>query len=825
MPFSQLRALAYRIYGPALLLRRVLPRERRRAWESRLAAVSGLVFFCAVVLYAAEQYQYVTPLSLVGFPVLSERLFGLFGVLFAGTVVIAMLDALYRSYYHRGMEQVLEEERGETIRGITWPVATIIDDTPSDDFTAGFIGSSFGQEVLYRAGVVDGAFGEFVAHERQRIPVEEVFVEKDSVVTLVHYTKTLLRHDATFARFIAQQGITEDTLLQAAGWVMRIDMRTRQQERWWSRDNLGRIPSIGRSWSYGQTHLLNTYGHDMRHDAVWAQGLVHAREEYDEVDAIEHILVRARQANVLVVGDDSIAIKERLVQLYHLILRGQVLSPLESHRIHLLDVEGIIMEGGEKMAIESTISRACEEAIAAGNIVLYIDALPQVLQSAREVGVDVVETLRPYLESDVMQVVCGADKRGFQELLAGDKRVSQLFDVVRMHELDDGSVVRLLEQRAYMRERYGVVCSVGALQAIAQYAEQYFPGGVMPDKAFDLFEELLPYAVERGIAQVKEGDVANFVEGKIGVPVGSPDTEERAALLSLTDTLTQRVFGQDTACQLLAETLQRARSGVRKGKKPMGSFLFLGPTGVGKTQTAKVLADVFFGGEANMARLDMSEFQKPDALAALIGATHMNETVGALDSVLQERPYGVLLLDEFEKAHRTVHDLFLQILDEGWYTNTRGDKVYATNTIIIATSNAGTDTIWQWQKEGKQPAEHSDALVDVLVETGTFRPELINRFDGVVVFEPLSKETVRAIAQMKIAAAAKTVRDTHHVTLVLTDDAYDALVEVGYQPQFGARPLVRAIEQRVMQTLAEKTLSGAVAAGETLTITADDIYG
>jgi ATP-dependent Clp protease ATP-binding subunit ClpA len=253
----------------------------------------------------------------------------------------------------------------------------------------------------------------------------------------------------------------------------------------------------------------------------------------------------------------------------------------------------------------------------------------------------------------------------------------------------------------------------------------------------------------------------------------------------------------------------------------MSSFLFLGPTGVGKTETTKALAEVFFGREAQIMRLDMSEYSSADAASKLIGSFESGHT-GVLSSMLREHPYGVLLLDEFEKTTKEVMNLFLQILDEGFFSDMSGKKVNARNLIIIATSNAGSDLIWQEVKAGNDVSKIKDKIVDSIIAQGVFKPELLNRFDGVIVFHPLQAEHLRLITKLMLQKLHARLAQKG-INLAVNDDLVDFVMKYGTDPKFGARPINRAIQEQVEQIVAKKIIAGSLSSGSQLTLTAAEL--
>ncbi len=817
MPYNDLKKLTERFYGPALALRRVFPGEVR-ARVQRIFMFVSILLFALMVLSLAFGQGALKGMPVVAFIVsLGARFAGAFFVVFPFAFAVSALEAFHRSFYFRGLEQVLAESTDRQHGpAASWEVATLVDDSAESDLVRGFLESEFGQEIMYRAGIGEDEFGEFFKNRVQPLPAAACVIERDQGVTLATYTRSIYKQNQELQHFLLQHNISAAQFVHAAEWVTNIERGERRSARWWSRDNLGRIPGLGKSWSYGETYLLEKYGHDLADDRAWVPALLTRHAEDDEVEEIEKVLARARQSNALITGEDTETIRQRVAQFYHKIREGNVLPMLEGKRVFMVDLPTIVAAGGDKAGFEALLIRVLNQAVHAGNIILYFEQVPAAIGSAQALGSDLVDIMLPYFESDAIQMLFAADTMSFHATLSRDVRIMQAFDQVQMHSVSMEGLRYLLEQRAMTRERYtGVVVTVPALEAIARMADRYFPTGVMPDKAFDLLEELVPLAMAKGINQLKQRDVEELVMEKTGIPMGEPTQAERQKLLSLEDFLHRRVVGQSEAVNAVSRALRRARAGVGSANKPMGSFLFLGPTGVGKTETAKALAEALFGSERMMSRLDMSEFQGEDALAELLGSVEGNRP-GRLVTMIREKQYGVLLLDEFEKSARGVHDLFLQILDEGIFTDTAGKSVNARNLIIIATSNAGADLIWQWAKEGKDIAALKRTLIDTLIARSLFRPEFLNRFDDIIMFHPLASEQVRDIARIQLTNLAKHIAEERNIELVVTDELVDQVAEAGYDPQFGGRPLQRAIKERVEQLIADEMLKGELHPGDKL---------
>lgn len=817
MPFSTLKKIIFELYEPALLLRGILPPEKRQMIYQNLLIACAFIFALSGVAFAVEQMAlaHLPGLSLISS--LANRIYGLFLIVFSAAFIFSAFEALHRSYYFKGLEQILAETKNPTQLPTSWEVATIVFETPGADITRGFFNSDYGQEILYRTGISEELFEEFETSRTGVLHADGFVVERDQGVVLATYAKSIFKQDEELRKFFAKNNINQDHFVRAAEWVTSIERKERLLHRWWSRDNLGRIPGLGKAWSYGPTYLLQRFGHEITEDHIWETALMTRRGEDDEVEELEQILARGRQTNVLLLTNDVLVARQRTAQLYHKIREGHALPPLEGRRVFFIDIESIVISSGEKAEFEAQLHQLFTQAVESGNIILYFENLSIAIRSAQTLGVDLVDIISPYFESPDIQIIFGEMVDNYNKHLSHENRLAQAFDVVQMKDVGVSGVLDLLQQRARTQERVTkIVFTIPALQKIAEVADRYFPTGVMPDKAFDLLEELLPYATLNSKEQILASDVETFVSKKTNVPIGEPSEEEKEKLLSLESFLHKRVVAQDSAVSAVAKALRRARSGVADPKKPLGTFLFLGPTGVGKTETAKALAEALFNDENAMTRLDMSEFQSAQAVEELIGFFDTGKS-GRLETLVRERQYGVLLLDEFEKAEKGVHDLFLQILDEGRFTDATGKSVNMRNLIIIATSNAGADLIWEMEKQHKDVAQEKRVLVDHIISHALFRPELLNRFDEIVVFHTLQKDHVKEIARIHIENFAKKIANDKNITVEVTDELVDYVAAKGYDPQFGGRPLERAIMEEVEQVIADEMLAGTLHSGDTFT--------
>ncbi len=731
---------------------------------------------------------------------------GLFLVLVVAWTIADLGEAFYNSYYY-----------GDA-RWLSFEVATVLYHNDEKDLTKSFFGSTWGKLVLFRLGLSLDDVERFLSERKMRISAG-VLNFTGSRVALGEYARALYATDNSLAQFLLTRKVGEGEWVGAARWIDREAELRRRHDQWWSRAALSRVPGLGKDWAYGETWELEKFARE-----VVGSGREGALSAYsrDEVEALQGVLARVREANALLVGDDSAFLLECIHELAGEIEAGRVPPALEHKRVFALDGELLISSTGDKPHFELELARVLAQTVKAGNIILVIPNFPAWLESAKALGADPLAVLAPYFASPDLQLIglCLADQ--FHAVIESDQGLMEHFERVLVTDKGSDSLLGVLEEEALALEaREGVYFTYQALAAALSAAERYWSAAAPADKALDLLLEAVSAARAAKRPLIGESELLALVSSKIHVPLGEVKPAEKEALLHLEAKLHERVIGQNEAITAVAETLRRARTGINNPKRPMGSFLFLGPTGVGKTETVKTLAANFFNDEAAVIRLDMSEYQAADAMPKLLGEFGRKQP-GVLTSALRERPYGVLLLDEFEKSAPEVRDLFLQILDEGAFSDMAGKRVDARSLLIIATSNAGSDLIWQYGREGGSLAPHKAEIVDHVIKAGIFKPELINRFDGVILFQPLGPRELTAIAKLELARLASRLK-ARGFTLVVTEPLVQYLVSQGTDPQFGARPLNRAIQDTVERLAADKILRDSLEPGASIIITPEEL--
>ena len=736
-------------------------------------------------------------------------------------ISLVLLEGFYRSMKNEGLHSILPERILEEGPTIEYGLSKIIYKTDEIDVSRGFCDSAVGREILFRSGISPSDLKSFLNTDKTPIIASSLVLVSEHV-TLADYAASLYEADKSLQAFLSSNSVNKNEFVGAATWGSEMEERRRKRERFWSKANLGSIPSIGTSWGYGISSDLGRFGKNFEYNVNL--GSIDTENGYRdrEVSLLEGILERREEANAIIIDDDESVARDIVARLLKKIKLGITLPSIEHKNIMELDWGALSAAFKNRGELEAETLKILNQAASAGNIILYMRDLPAFAANMKTLGINLPSLIAPHLASRDLQVIAHAGNADFHYFIETNPSLLERFERVIPDEAGAEASLPAIKERALdLEEEYGITFSFPSLLALANAAERYVTLGEMPGKALDLMTEIAPFAVQKEIFILKEADVLSFVSGKTGVSAGPMKENEAERIAQLEEVLHKRVIGQNAAVSAIASAMRRARSGIASPNRPLGSFLFLGPTGVGKTETSKALSESFFGDENKMIRFDMSEYNGPDALSRLIGSFGENKT-GLLASRLRDNPYGVLLLDEFEKAARDVLDLFLQILDEGIFTDALGKKVNCRNLIIIATSNAGSQIIWDTLRAGKDLVAEKDHIIDVLIREKIFRPELINRFDGVILFHPLENSELKTIARLELEKFSKRLKE-QEIEFVINDDLVNFLVEKGSDPQFGARSLNRAIKDIVEDLVARKIVSGEAGPGSKIELNVSEL--
>src|SRR5512145_1752749 len=608
-----------------------------------------------------------------------------------------------------------------------------------------------------------------------------------------------------------------------------------------------------------------------------------------EIERVIQVLARRTKNNPALIGEPGVgktAIVEGLAQR---IIEGDVPAPLMNKRLLQLDVGSLVAGTMYRGQFEERLKRVIDELKQSGAI-LFIDEVHMLVGAgAAGSSVDAANILKPALSRGELQVIGATTLDEYRKHIESDAALERRFQPVTVEEPSESETIEILKGvRSAYEEHHHLVISDEALEAAAHLSSRYVTERFLPDKAIDLIDEsssrvrmyksaaakeskdlfskLRTARQNRSLAQeegntedVKEWeeseielseqierlrtgwdratspvvsaeDIAEVVSMWTGVPLMQLAEAESQRLLKMEDELRKGIIGQEDAIVAISRAVRRARAGLKDPKRPIGSFMFLGPTGVGKTQLTKTLAKFMFGSEEAAIQLDMSEFMERHTAARLVGAPPGYvgyEDAGQLTEALRRRPYSIIVFDEIEKAHPEVHNMLLQIMEEGHLSDARGRKVDFRNAIIVMTSNIGADMIKKQASLGfalkrDEVSEERGSYEEMrkkLTETlkHAFRPEFINRVDNVIVFRSLNKEDIQKIVLLEINKVAARLKE-HNLFLTATPEALTALADLGYDAEFGARPLRRIIQQKVEDPLSDKLLGGEFHNGDNVLV-------
>ena len=602
--------------------------------------------------------------------------------------------------------------------------------------------------------------------------------------------------------YLAQCGIEKEDFSYVLQWYVSEEDYQQQRKKFWRKENLFTKGGIGRTWLYGWTANLDKYSSELG-------GLEESRHligRRAEIEAIGRILCKSGQSNVLIVGDPGVGKKTLVRQFARLVKQGRTASPLAFLRVLELDLNSALAGLDNEGQIKERLIRVFNEAAAAGNIILVVNDLHNFVSPEK----NIITVLMQYLEHSSFQLIATTTYDSLHVQIEKNPALLKFFEKVEVKEPDLAHALMILQDiLPDLEKRTGKLITYQALKEVIKTSDQYIGDVPMPEKAIDLLEETAIYVA--GSTQdyfVLPKHVDLVISQKTEIPVGEMQTTEKEKLINLESFIHKRVVNQEMAVKEISSAMRRARLSVAAKNRPMGNFLFLGPTGVGKTETAKALAEAYFGAESRMLRFDMSEYQGVTALERIIGSS-VTQTPGVLTTAARENPFSLLLLDEIEKADLNILNLFLQVLDEGWLTDAMGHKVSFRNMIIIATSNAAGELIREMVQQNINPEQSRQKILDFIQENNIFRPEFLNRFDGIVFFEPLTEENLLKVSALQLDNLSKRLAAQDYI-FKSNPDLIAKIAQLGYDPTFGARTMKRVIQDKVEDLIAKKMLAGQI---------------
>ncbi|HEX5797165.1 MAG TPA: ATP-dependent Clp protease ATP-binding subunit [Candidatus Saccharimonadales bacterium] len=593
------------------------------------------------------------------------------------------------------------------------------------------------------------------------------------------------------------------------GWLQDIEARRRLANK---RQSFG---GLGRDWAYGYTPTLNYLGRNISEEIQYGGFFTDTRMHKGRVEQMIGSMSGGTQS-VTLVGDVGVGKTTCVYAFAERILEdGSVPENIRYNQVVALDAPSLVAQAGGPGKLEKLVMTMLSEAQRAKNIILFFDDA-EVFFGQGTASVDLSNLLIPALESGSNRLIFTMTPREWQKIGASNSSLASKFQPLQVNAAGEEDTLRVLRDKVLFLE-YGknIIYTHQSLREAYKLAGRYVDNQAMPGAAL----AVLKSAASASSGFITAEVVQRSIESTYGVKLAQATAQEKDVLLNMEDELHKYVINQKQAVSVIANALRRSRSGVGNPERPAGTFLFLGPTGVGKTELSKALARVYFGDEKSMIRVDMNQFVSPDDVNRLI-TPMLGEQLGFLGQV-RRQPFSVILLDEIEKAHKNVVNLLLQMLDEGVMRDVDNKPVSFKDAIIIATSNAGADEIRRLISEGKDIAKLQTNLVDTIIERNIFAPELVNRFDEVVIFRPLTPDELILVIDLIIAGINKTM-DAQKVQVELTQEAKKWLVEKGYDAKLGARPMRRVVQRYVENILAKRLLEQTAASGSKIKLDVND---
>jgi len=578
---------------------------------------------------------------------------------------------------------------------------------------------------------------------------------------------------------------------------------------------------VAREWIYGYTYILSHFAKNLNEKAAEERDIYGIGHD-EEIESLISVIGKVSNRNALLIGEPGVGKSSIVLGIAQRINSGDVPPQIKDKRILQLDVNGLIALSSKENNMESLISKAMKELENAGDVILYIDEMQELIPSkASESGHSIAGILLPYILNSKFPVVGTVNYADYKKYFYSMESLRQSFTNIEIKEISAVDALLILETKVSQLERnFGIYLTFPALISAVELAQRYNRERKLPSSAVQLLEETCSWAQANGIKVITGEHVSKVLSNQKGIPIGSINPQETTKLMKLEENMRKQIIGQDEAVKSLAEALTRAQIDIRDPNRPIGTFLFMGPTGVGKTHISKILAQEYFGSASDMIRVDMSEYKTIDSVEKFLGSSGDNNLLSKSSTSLVDRiksnPYTVVLFDEIEKAHPQILDLFLQIFDEGRLTSTLGETVDFTHSIIICTSNIASNilleslsdrnTTWQEAKDR--------ALIEL---RQSIKPELLNRFDKILVFHPHDIENLSKISELLLTELAQRLSEKG-IKLTWSNVIPQLIASKANDPGLGARPIKRYIQDRIEGNIAKEIVEGRLKAGEEIDI-------
>lgn len=685
---------------------------------------------------------------------------------------------------------------------------------------------------------IDGVI-KFVDENRANTKADE-YIEKLIQVNSSIKNNSHLSIEVLFCAYLLHFSDSEDFLnsfdTNSSEFIGALNfinfLKVKNFSLWSDEYNLPPAGGIDKSWAVGYTSNLNKYGTDLTKLAL--NGLMPKLVGRDQVkQEFVNILSKSSRNNVMLIGEPGCGKTTFVHAMAREIAMGTKIEALRYKRIISLDITAL--ESGTEGDVKTRITNIIKEVLSAGNIILFVDEIHTLSagESFGANGTTLFNALEPYLSFGKFQFIGTTTHSNYEKYVAPNASFARDFDIVNIPEATEAETVEIIEEiiKNGKSVKESSKITYRAINTAVVLAKRYLHSSVLPDKAVELILQAISELKGYENQMLDNVFLKKVFSEVADIPVSAINVDEKKVLMNLEEILHKSIIGQDLAVTSIVNALKRSRTGVRDDKKPIASFLFSGPTGVGKTETAKVLAKNYFGtpkdhfgtpkdhfgktknsfGKTNLVtRIDMSEFSDAGSVGRLIG--DQNGNIGILTSKVKTNPYSLVLLDDVEKANKEVLNLFLQVLDDGRLTDSSGEVIDFTNTFIIMTTNAGTKEVIKTIDENKSEDEIVKITIDELKKY--FSAEFLNRFTALIPFTPLTMDQVKKITEIKLNELKMKMLEKNKIRLSYSNEVIDELSKNGFSKEWGARPLNRLIEGKVETLIADKIINNEIKPGD-----------